>query len=75
MKSFFFSQAIAWLPRGIVLTGPSICMEPTVEQKDQHKTVYCTVCSKYMSSANFKRHMRKHRDNYSLDKNNIKEKR
>ena len=47
-------------------------MEPTVEQKDRHKTVCCTVCSKYMSSANFKRHMRKHRDLYSLDENDIR---
>ena len=48
-------------------------MEPTKEQKDRHKTVCCTICSKYMSSANFKRHMKQHRDLYSLDENDMRE--
>ena len=40
---------------------------------DRHEQVECTVCFRKMRSDNLKRHMRKHRDLYSLDENEIRE--
>ena len=45
-------------------------MEP---QKNYHKQVECTICFRVMRKDNLKRHMRKHRDLYSLDENDIRE--
>ena len=42
-------------------------------QNDRHEQVECTVCFRKMRSNNMKRHMRKHRDLYSLDENGMRE--
>ena len=42
-------------------------------QNDRHEQVECTVCFRKMRSDNLKRHMRKHRDLYSLDENDMRE--
>ena len=42
-------------------------------QNDRHAQVECTVCFRKMRSNNLKRHMRKHRDLYSLDENDMRE--
>ena len=39
----------------------------------RHVQVECTVCFKKMRSDNLKRHMRKHRDIYSLAENDMRE--
>ena len=41
--------------------------------KDRHGQVECIVCYKKMRSDHLKRHMRKHRDLYSLDENDMRE--
>jgi len=40
---------------------------------DRHVQVECTVCFSKMRSDNLKRHMRKHRDLYSLAENDMRE--
>ena len=40
---------------------------------DRHRQLECTVCFKKMRSNNLKRHMRKHRDLYSLAVNDLRE--
>ena len=42
-------------------------------QNDRHGQVECTVCFRKMRSDHLKRHMRKHRDLYSLDENGMRE--
>ena len=42
-------------------------------ENDRHRQVECTVCFKKMRSNNLKRHMRKHRDLYSLAENDLRE--
>ena len=42
-------------------------------QNDRHAQVECTVCFRKMRSNNLKRHMRKHRDLYSLDEKDMRE--
>ena len=42
-------------------------------QKDRHGQVGCTVCFRMMRSDHLKRHMRRHRDLYSLDENGMRE--
>ena len=42
-------------------------------QNDRHGQVECTVCFRMMRSDHLKRHMRKHRDLYSLDENGMRE--
>ena len=42
-------------------------------QNDRHTQVECTVCFRIMRSNNLKRHMRKHRDLYSLDEEALRE--
>ena len=41
--------------------------------KDYHRQVECTICFKVMRNDNLKRHMRKHRDLYSLDQKDMRE--
>ena len=42
-------------------------------QNDRHSQVECTICFRKMRSNNLKRHLRKHRDLYFLNENDMRE--
>ena len=47
--------------------------EKMKSEDDRDRQLECTVCFKKMRSNNLKRHMRKHRDLYSLAENDLRE--
>ena len=61
------------LPHTAVELGDSLKKKRRYRSATRNKEVECKVCLRKMRSDTMKRHMRKHKDLYSLDENDIRE--